>query len=509
MNPVVVWERDVERKIQKLRKEAAPGPDGIRPSLLQQFSSSLINPLTVIFNKSLETGEVPEGWKKANVTPIFKKGTKGCPGNYRPVSLTSVPCKLLESIVKDKLMQHLIDNKLIRESQHGFMPGKSCASNLVTFMDFVTKAVDDGESVDIFYLDFAKAFDKVPRQRLIKKLLAKGVDTNIVRWIENWLTGRTQRVCIQGQQSEDCDVDSGVPQGTVLGPTLFTVYIDDLEVEVVAEKLDVVIVKFADDTKGAKVIRGEEDRQKLQQALDILCVWADKWGMSFNVAKCKIMHVGRNNPGYAYFMNGTQVGTTDEERDIGVVISKSLKPASQCNIAAGRATTVLNQIKRNFHYRDRHTFVRLYKQYVRPHLEFAGPAWAPWLKGDIEVLEKVQEKAVKMVSGLKSKEYADRCAELGLETLEQRRQNQDMGLVYKLLSSEEENNLFTLADRPGAVRTRQTAGTKSLVAKFARTDQRKFSFSVRTVEKWNGLPETSKQAATQDGFKRSLKQTRQ
>ena len=181
----------------------------------------------------------------------------------------------------------------------------------------------------------------------------------------------------------------------------------------------------------------------------------------------------------------------------------------QCNIAAGRATTVLNQIRRNFHYRDKHTFVKLYKQYVRPHLEFAGPAWAPWLKGDIEVLEKVQEKAVKMVSGLRSKEYADRCAELGLETLEQRRQNQDMGLVYKLLNSEEESNLFTLANRPGAVRTRQTAGTKSLVAKFARTDQRKFSFSVRTVEKWNGLSETTKHAATQDGFKRSLKQTRQ
>jgi ribonuclease P/MRP protein subunit RPP40 len=218
-------------------------------------------------------------------------------------------------------------------------------------MDFVTKAADDDESVDIFYLDFAKAFDKVPRQR---KLIAKGVDANIVRWIENWLTGRTQRVCIQGQQSEDSDVDSGVPQGTVLGPTLFTVYIDDLEVEVVAENLDVIIVKFADDTKGAKVIRGEEDRQKLQQALDIFCEWANKWGMSFNVGKCKIMHVGRNNPGLAYSMNGTQVGTTDEERDIGVVISKSLKPASQCNIAAGRATTVLNQIRRNFHYRDRH-----------------------------------------------------------------------------------------------------------------------------------------------------------
>jgi hypothetical protein len=212
MDPVVVWERHVEKKIQRLRKDAALGPHGIRPSLLQQVSSSLITPLTIIFNKSLETGEVSEGWKKANDKPIFKKGTKGCPGNYRPVSLTSVPCKLLETIVKDKLMQHLIENKLIRDSQHGFLPGKSCALNLVTFMDFVTRAVDEGESVDIFYLDFAKDFDKVPRQRLIKKLTAKGVDANIVRWIENWLTGRTQRVCIQGQQSEDCDVDSRVPQ---------------------------------------------------------------------------------------------------------------------------------------------------------------------------------------------------------------------------------------------------------------------------------------------------------
>jgi hypothetical protein len=195
-------------------------------------------------------------------------------------------------------MQHLIENNLIRDSQHGFMPGKSCASNLVTFMDYVTRAVDEGESVDIFYLDFAKAFDKVPRQRLIKKLTAKGVDANVVQWIGNWLTGRTQRVCIQGQQSEDCDVDSGVPQGTVLGPVLFSVFIDDLEVEVEKRKLEVLIKKFADDTKGAKVIKDDKDRDELQQALDILCEWADKWGMSFNVAKCKIMHVGKKNPGH-------------------------------------------------------------------------------------------------------------------------------------------------------------------------------------------------------------------
>ena len=127
----------------------------------------------------------------------------------------------------------------------------------------------------------------------------------------------------------------------------------------------------------------------MQRALDLLCDWAERWGMSFNLAKCKIMHVRNNNPGYEYTMRGTKIGTTEEEKDIGVVITKNLKPSVQCSRAAGRATAVLTQIRRNFHYRDRHTFLRLYKQYVRPHLEFASPAWSPWAAGDKELQEKV------------------------------------------------------------------------------------------------------------------------
>jgi retron-type reverse transcriptase len=233
--------------------------------------------------------------------------------------------------IKDKLMQHLLDNSLIKDTgtQHGFMPGKSCSTNLTYFMDKVTKAVDEGKAVDIVYLDFAKAFDKVPRQRLLNKLRAKGVDRKVVSWIENWLSNRTQNGCIQGEKSESCNVDSGVPQGTVLGPILFTVYIDNLEVEIVRRVLEVLIVKFADDTKGAKVIESISDRDKLQEALDCLCDWADKWGMAFNISKCKIMHVGRNNPEYEYTMRGTALSKTDEERDIGVTISKNMKPSTQ------------------------------------------------------------------------------------------------------------------------------------------------------------------------------------
>ncbi len=191
------------RKIRNLRKDAAAGPDGISPRLLKDFETELSVPLEILFNKSLREGEVPSDWRKANVAPIYKKGPKGDPGNYRPVSLTSVPCKILESLIKDKLMEHLIQNKLIKDTQHGFIPGKSCATNLTLFMDTVTKATDEGKAVDIIYLDFAKAFDKVPHQRLLTKLRAKGVDAQTVKWIESWLSNRTQNVNIQGE-SRDC-----------------------------------------------------------------------------------------------------------------------------------------------------------------------------------------------------------------------------------------------------------------------------------------------------------------
>jgi hypothetical protein len=215
MRSVKVTPAHVRDQIKNLRADSAPGPDGISPRVLKELKVEVSISLSIIFNKSLTETVVPADWKLGNVTPIYKKSPKGNPGNYCPVSLTSVPCKLLESIIKGKIMEHLLANNLIRPSQHGFMPGKSCASNLTVFMDKVTRAVDSGKSVNIFNLDFAKAFDKVPRRRLIAKLKTKGLDSKVVNWIEEWLTGRTQRV-IGGEHSGESSVDSGVPQGSVL-----------------------------------------------------------------------------------------------------------------------------------------------------------------------------------------------------------------------------------------------------------------------------------------------------
>ena len=225
---------------------------------------------------------------------------------------------MMESIIKDDLMLHLKRNNLINPSQHGFMKNRSCTTNLLEFLEEVTAKADSGKSIDIIYLDFVKAFDKVPTQRLLKKLKAHGVEGRVAGWIEPWLTDRKQRVNVRGKTSGWQRVWSGVPQGSVLGPVLFLLFINDLD-SAVTVTVRQTIKKFADDTKIMQVI---ETGDELQHSLDNLCEWARTWGMAFNEAKCYVMHVGRHNPRHVYHMNGIRLEMSDKERDIGVTTSQ-------------------------------------------------------------------------------------------------------------------------------------------------------------------------------------------
>ena len=396
--------------------------------------------LANLYNKSMKEGVVPSDWKEANVTPIFKKGSKSDPGNYRPVSLTSIPCRVMEACMRDRIVKHLEQNNLVSPSQHRFMRRKSCTTNLLEFLERVTSEVDQGHDMDVVYLDFSKAFDKVPHKRLLAKLKAHSIDGQVLRWIREWLDGRKQRTVLNRESSPWQEVLSGVPQGSVLGPLAFVIFINDID----ATSRDIsMISKFADDTKCGQTINSVSDVNKLQECLNNLTDWADRWGMAFNVAKCKVLHVGRTNEGAKYSMNGAELASTEEERDIGVRVTADMKPSRQCKEAAQRASGVLGQISRAFHYRDKKTFLQLYKQYVRPHLEFAVPAWSPWTVADIGVLERVQERAVKMISGLTGKTYEERIAELGMPSLELRRVHFDLVQVYKIIRGQDNVDLTT------------------------------------------------------------------
>jgi hypothetical protein len=203
----------VEGKLQSLKVDKCPGLDGIHPKMLFELRKEISEPLSNIFNRSLEESVVPTEWKDAGVTPLFKKGQKSDVQNYRPVSLTCLVCKLLESIIKDVIVAHLERYELIRDSQHGFTKGRSCLTNLLEFFEEVTLNLDEGRPFDVIYLDFSKAFDKVPHQRLFRKLLAHGIGGQILEWVKNWLTGRRQKVGVNKTYSDWECVISGVPQG--------------------------------------------------------------------------------------------------------------------------------------------------------------------------------------------------------------------------------------------------------------------------------------------------------
>ena len=276
---------DVYKLLSKLKINKSPGPDKIHPQVLKECAAQLATPLQKLFRKSLDEGIIPESWKEGHVTPIFKKGTRTDVANYRPISLTSVVCKTLERIIREAVLKHMMDNNLLSDRQHGFVPGRSTMTQLLEVFDKWTECLDLGFTVDVIYLDFAKAFDTVPHHRMLLKMKSYGIDGKIIEWIKSFLIGRRQRVQIGGMESAWAPVTSGIPQGSVLGPLLFICFINDMPTHVTSD-----IYIYADDTKLSRCIRDEADCRELQNDLDRISHWCEIWHMILNITKCSHAH---------------------------------------------------------------------------------------------------------------------------------------------------------------------------------------------------------------------------
>ena len=268
ISDIVVTENKVKLLLKQLNVSKSTGPDNFHPRFLKETADNISYPITVIFNKSLSEGILPNEWKLANVTSIFKSGDKTKSSNYRPISITSILCRMLESIIKSAIMEHCKDSNLFTDSQYGFRERRGCILQLLTVFDTWSKYIDADIPVDTVFLDFKKAFDSVPHKRLLYKLERLGVSGNVLKWISSFLSNRQQRVVINGQSSEWTDVSSGVPQGSVLGPLLFIMYVNDLPDEVRSfTKL------FTDDAKLYKDLQNLEDFEMIQDDLNKLCQW--------------------------------------------------------------------------------------------------------------------------------------------------------------------------------------------------------------------------------------------
>ena len=566
----------VRQKLTHLKTDAAPGPDGLHPKLLQLAAAALAGPLSSLFAESLEQGNVPSIWKSAVVVPIHKKGSRSAPENYRPISLTSIPCKIMESLVRDALVEFLASTGQLSKHQHGFRPRRSCSSQLMEVLNDWTTMLERGDPVDVAYLDFRKAFDSVPHNRLLKKLRRFGISGKLLQWIEAFLTGRIQKVCVNGNHSDSLAVRSGVPQGSVLGPLLFLLFVDDIP-----SVVDCSVKMFADDTKlyrnvamphdsassseAAEVVelavaqqragrdhstqhtqRATEERRlntvralpeddvegeaavshirdvryrsarpspmqqtrdpttvtTLQGDIDALVAWSDRWQLPFNEGKCKILHLGRNNPRIKYTMREVELEAVETERDLGVHIDSSLKFRKQAATAAAKANQILAVIRRSFELIDEFTLPLLYKTLVRPHLEFGNVAWGPFNRADQLLIEKVQRRATRLVTSIRHLPYEERLQTLKLPTLFYRRRRGDMIQMYQLFNggvdlSPEEFFSTATDDR--------TRGHSRKVQKpRAESRPRRQSFSVRVVNDWNSLPSAVVGAVNVEQFKSRL-----
>ena len=264
------------------------GPDEIYPRMLRELADIIAGPFAFLLNMILDSGTMPKDWKLAFVTPIYKKESKNVAENYRPISLTSDLCKIMESFIREHVLKHLLKNRLLSNKQYGVINGRSTTTQLLYYLDQGVVTIAEGGIIDTIYLDFAKAFDAVPHHRLLGKLQAYDIQGKLFHWFKEFLKERTQIIMVNGEESEPTSVLSGIPQGTVLGSLLFVVYINDILDKVKSHGL-----LFADDAKIYRAITKKEDAKSLQDDLRELEKWSDKWLLKFHPDKCHVLSLGK------------------------------------------------------------------------------------------------------------------------------------------------------------------------------------------------------------------------
>ena len=384
----------VEKLLDNINIHKASGPDKIPNIILKTCSKEISPALANIFQQSLDTGTLPNDWRNANISHILKKGNKHMASNYRPISLTSVCCKTLEHIICRHMLSHLENNKIISPLQHGFCNGHSCESQLILTMHDIMQNFDSKQQTDLVILNFSKAFDTVPHKKLLFKLSKYGITGNINKWIQSFLVLRKQQVIVEGESSKPCSVDSGVPQGSVLGPLVFLCHINDLPQRATSKDR-----LFADDCLLYRPIHSPRDQLLLQQDLAALETWAEDWGMRFNVSKCYLMSIHRSkHPNSSqYKLDNHILEQVEENPYLGLTIHKSLKWASHINKISNKANSVLGFIKRNLKPENRDITELAYSSLVRSILEYSSTVWDPFYQKDIDRLERVQRRAARFV----------------------------------------------------------------------------------------------------------------
>ena len=493
----------VERAIKQMKIKSKGGPDELPPIFLKKCIHELSSPLANLFTLSFEFSYLPPIWSTAFITPIYKKGDRTDPGNYRPIALTSSICKLMERIIKDQLLQYLLTNNFITRNQHAFINKHSTATNLLESVTDWSLALNSGHGSDVVYIDFAKAFDSIVFSKLLNKLSWYGISGNLHNWIANFIFNRTQRVVIDYCCSTLCKVISGVPQGSVLGPILFLIFINDIDFICNGS---VTLKLFADDAKLYTEIN-QSSSLSLQASLDRLSQWAQDWQLTINVKKCGVLHISQSKSVAAqnttYYINSISLPCLNSISDLGIALSNDLSFNLHINNIVSKATQRAGILFRGFQSRDPLLLRKAFITYIRPLLEYSSIVWNPDRVYLTDLLENVQRKFSKRIPSIAHLSYPDRLLKLNLESLELRRLRFDLAEYYKILSSQSpvDKSRFLIHHPPASSRS-----TSIHLQKPTKSNSLTLSsFFYRQTHVWNTLPADLKNCDSIIKFRAGLK----
>ena len=504
INGITVTRAGVLKLLLNINPNKATGPDGIPGRLLKLCAHELVEVFQLLFQTSLDQGLVPSDWRLADIVPLYKKGDKMQAGNYRPVSLTSITCKLLEHIIHSNIMDHFDRFNVLNNSQHGFRKKRSCETQLINTIKSFSECLNSRGQIDAILLDFSKAFDKVDHEGLIIKLENVGIRGKLLNWIRSFLIGREQRVLVDGRGSDWRPVLSGVPQGTVLGPLFFLVYINDITNNL---SPGTSVRLFADDSLLFRTINNINDTKTLQKDLDLLQTWEKKWKMEFHPDKCQLLRITNKTKNYIssdYFIHDKKLELTDSAKYLGVEIDNKLNWKQQCTNVCKKSNKVLAFLRRNIHSCPVNIKNHCFKSLVRPALDFGSVVWDPHHQVDKENLEKVHKRAARFVSGNYVFEKGNtqiNMKKLGWEPLEERRARTKVTTLFKAKMGLidiplEDLNLNNRINRKG--------NCLNYTMPVSNVDCHLHSFYPSTIRLWNLLPKHLQECGDTDTFKAKL-----
>ena len=495
---------EVHYSLATLRHNVATGPDEISSVMLRQTASVISPFLAGTFNQSLSQGKFPVGWKAGNVTPVFKSGDPSNAANYRPITLLSLISKSLERLVHNAIMDHLLKNNLLSDKQFGFRPGASTQEAVLQVTRACHLAMELGNSTGCVFFDISKAFDTLPHHLVLLSLVKVGISGSLLLWLQDYLTDRSQRVVLYGAASQPANVTSGVPQGSILGPLLFIIFMDSLCTMTLSPRSGLTM--YADDICYHKEVASAADCDTIQEDVNLIFKWASNHDLRLNVSKTKAMLVSRkrSTPVLSLRLGESAIETVSSYKYLGITITANLSWSLHLNATCCKAKRLIGYLYRYFRQASTSTLNRLYQAIILPILSYGGCIWDPHHTTYTTKLEKVQEFAAKVVTRRWSTPGADLVTELHWPSLQQRRHLSKLCLCRRILQGKSLISPTVFLPHPST--TVRHNNSQPLFLPRVRTDHHRGTFFVSVVPLWNSIPDYIITLSSDKSFKVTLKQ---